>query len=123
MLKRRERRKQLKELGALRDYPLYTLQQAIDYVVSAKKAEGLRERTLTDYSKHWGYFTKWLVQYYAEVHYVSEITVDMIRNHVNYMRHDAKRYDGHKYISGEQGIGLSNTTINIRLRTLKAIFN
>lgn len=58
-------------------------------MISAKKAEGLRERTLLDYAKHWSYFKKWLVQHY-EINEVAEITVDLVRNHVNYMKHDAK---------------------------------
>ncbi|WP_326847936.1 site-specific integrase [Bacillus safensis] len=33
------------------------------------------------------------------------------------------RYDGHKYIRNDQGIGLSETTINIRLRVYCAMFN
>ncbi|MGG1553295.1 tyrosine-type recombinase/integrase [Paenibacillus ferrarius] len=118
MLKKRERR----TVVSGRSYPVYSLEQAIDYVISAKKAEGLRERTLKDYSKHWGYFAKWLNEHF-EINEVADISVDIIRNHVNYMKHDAKRYEGHKFITGEQGIGLTDTTINIRLRTLKAIFN
>lgn len=40
------------------------------------------------------------------------------------MKYDRVRYEGHKHISAEgQRLGLSDTTINIRIRTLKAIFN
>lgn len=40
------------------------------------------------------------------------------------MKYDARRYEKHKFINREnQRIGLSDTTVNIRLRTLKAIFN
>ena len=118
VLKKRERRMEVS--GKI--YPSYSLDQAINYVISTKKAEGLRERTLVDYAKHWGYFTKWLNTHY-EIKEVADIGVDIIRNHVNYMKHDAKRYEGHKFIVVDQGIGLSDTTINIRLRTLKALFN
>ncbi|MEC0123017.1 hypothetical protein [Paenibacillus pabuli] len=46
-LKKRERRA---PVGArhVRLYPEFTLEQALDFVISAKKVEGLRERTLTD---------------------------------------------------------------------------
>ncbi|WP_235550450.1 tyrosine-type recombinase/integrase [Paenibacillus sp. Soil750] len=118
MLKKRERRITVSSKA----YPTYTLEQAINYVVSTKKAEGLRVNTLKDYANHWRYFCGWLINHY-EIKDVGEINVDVIRNHVNYMKHDAKRYEGHKFITDDQGIGLSDTTINIRLRTLKAIFN
>lgn len=40
------------------------------------------------------------------------------------MKYDKQKYSGHKYIDAEkQEIGLAETTININLRTLKAIFN
>ena len=39
------------------------------------------------------------------------------------MKYDAPKYDGHKFIKSEQGIGLSDTTINIRLRVYRAMFN
>lgn len=56
--------------------------------------------------------------------FIDELTPTIIRDHINYMRYDAKRYAKHKYINSEkQTIGLSDTTVNIRLRTLKAIFN
>jgi integrase/recombinase XerD len=78
-------------------------------VIAAKRAEGLRERTLKDYEKHYGYFVKWLREHY-DVEYVHELTPAHFRNHINYMRYDAKRYDGHKYITSEQRIGLSDKT-------------
>ncbi|CAM3248319.1 tyrosine-type recombinase/integrase [Paenibacillus taichungensis] len=118
MLKKRERRMAINN----KVYPAYTFEQGINYVITTKKSEGLRERTLIDYAKHWGYFITWVEKNY-EIHEVGQITTEMIRNHVNYMKHDAKRYEGHKHIIGEHGTGHSDTTINIRLRTLKAIFN
>ena len=32
-------------------YPTYTFEQGINYVITTKKSEGLRERTLIDYAK------------------------------------------------------------------------
>ncbi len=60
MLKKRERRTAVNGKA----YPTYSLEQVIHYVISAKKSEGLRERTLIDYAKHWGYFVKWLKGFY-----------------------------------------------------------
>ncbi|MED1802929.1 tyrosine-type recombinase/integrase [Brevibacillus porteri] len=122
VLKKRAKRTPIGRRQADTGYPRLTFDQAFDLVVSAKCAEGVRERTLTGYSNHWKQFTKWLRDNY-DVEYVDELTSDHFRDHVNYMRYDAKRYDGHKFITSEQRIGLSDTTVNIRLRTLKAVFN
>lgn len=59
------------------------MEQAIDLVVAGKKAEGLRERTLKDYRKDWGYFVKSLEKNY-DIQTVNE--------------NDAVKYEGHKYI-------------------------
>lgn len=105
-------------------YPEIELYQALDMVVSVKRAEGLRSRTLRDYAKDFGYFMKWLNKYHPDVKHVHELSPSIFRDHINWMKYDAKRYEGHKY-SGhrDHGTGLSDTTINIRLRVLKAIFN
>ncbi|MGG4185217.1 tyrosine-type recombinase/integrase [Paenibacillus jamilae] len=122
-LKKRERR--VPAGGRLaREYPQLSLEQAIDFVISAKKSEGLRERSLKDYAKHYGYFVNWLREKHPDIQYVEDITTEIIRDHVAYMKFDKVRYSGHKYIPTEnQPVGLSDTTVNIRLRTLKAIFN
>lgn len=122
-LKKRERRV---PVGArvTKQYPDLSLEQAIELVIATKRTEGLRERTLRDYQKHYGYFVEWLREARPEVELVSQVTVSIIRDHITYMKYDRVRYEGHKYVSAEhQTVGLSDTTINIRLRTLKAIFN
>lgn len=122
-LKKKQRRTPVGKILDKVNYPQLTLDQAIDLVISTKTAEGLRERTLFDYRQQWGYFVSWLNDNY-EVEYVDELTPQVFRDHINYMKYDARRYDGHKYINAEQQrVGLSDTTINIRLRTLKAVFN
>ncbi|MEH6992914.1 tyrosine-type recombinase/integrase [Neobacillus drentensis] len=122
-LKKKARRKQVGEISNRKEYPKLTLNQAIDYVISGKRAEGLRDRTLRDYTNMWRYFTDWLAENY-EVETIDELTTDVFRNYINYLRYDAKRYDGHKYIDAEkQGVGLKEASINIRIRTYRAIFN
>lgn len=103
-------------------YPSLTFDQAVNLVVSGKTAEGIRERTLRDYRKDWGYFVKWLNQNY-EIKTVDELTPQIFRDYINYLKYDAVRYEGHKYIKKTDSVGLSDTTINIRLRVYKAIFN
>lgn len=110
-------------IGASKDYPKLTFDQAIDIVVSGKRVEGVRERTLKDYVKMWGYFTTWLHENY-DIEYMNDLETDVFRNYINYQKYDKQKYSGHKYIDGsKQGIGLSDTTININLRTLKSIIN
>lgn len=122
-LNKRERRTKASARTA-REYPQITLNQAIDFVLNAKKVEGLRERSLLDYEKHYRYFVTWLNEAHSDIAYVGDITTDIIRDHVSYMKYDKVRYSGHKFIPAEkQRVGLSDTTVNIRLRTLKAIFN
>lgn len=120
-LKKRKRVTKLAE--PKRDYPKLTTKQAIDIVISGKRAEGMRDRTIRDYVKMWGYFTDWLNDNY-EVEYIDDLTPEVFRNYINYMKYDKRKYTGHKYIDSEkQEIGLSDTTININLRSLKAILN
>ncbi|WP_404459307.1 tyrosine-type recombinase/integrase [Sutcliffiella horikoshii] len=121
-LNKRIKRKQAGKMSNQKEYPILTLEQAIDLVFAGKSAEGLRERTLRDYRKDWGYFVKWLESNY-EIKTVDELSPQVFRDYINYLKYDAPKYFGHKYIKNEQGIGLSDTTINIRLRVYKAIFN
>ncbi|MBS2970390.1 tyrosine-type recombinase/integrase [Metabacillus sp. KIGAM252] len=105
-------------------YPILPLQEALNIVIAGKKAEGIRERTVTDYIKTWGYFTEWMLNNYENVQTIDQITTEMIRNYVNYLKYDAVRYTGHKFIdSSKQSIGLKETTINIRLRVYRSMFN
>lgn len=122
LLKKRERRVPIKRSN-FTEYPTLTLEQALDMVISDKRSEGVRERTIQDYVKNFGYFANWLSLNY-EIQHVSDLTPDIFRDYINYLKYDARRYEGHKHINAEdQRIGLSDTTINIRLRVYKAIFN
>jgi integrase/recombinase XerD len=121
-LKKRARRSAIGQRSNGTSYPKLTFEQALDLTMAAKKSEGLRERTLYDYERNWQYFVIWLRQNY-EYETVDELSVEVFRNYVNYQKYDAKKYDGHKFITSEQPVGLADTTINIRLRCLKAIFN
>ncbi|GAA4833100.1 site-specific tyrosine recombinase XerD [Paenibacillus vulneris] len=106
------------------EYPELTLDSALDLVISVKRSEGLRERTLRDYVKDFGYFKKWLEEYHPDIQFVHELTTAIFRDHIAWMKYDAKKYAGHKYNGHkDHGVGLSDTTVNIRLRVLKAIFN
>ncbi|WP_391116657.1 tyrosine-type recombinase/integrase [Psychrobacillus sp. L3] len=121
-LNKKVRRKPVKTLSNQKDYPILTFEQAVDIVLAGKRAEGVRERTLRDYSKDWSYFVKWLNQHY-EIETVDELDVQIFRDYINYLQYDRVKYEDHKYIKSEQKVGLSEVSINIRLRVYKAIFN
>lgn len=121
---KRKKRRQLGELSSKNEYPKLSLSEALNIALAGKKAEGVRERTLKDYQKTWEYFSKWLAVNYEDVETVDQLTPNTFRNYVNYLKYDAKRYDGHKFLeNGEHGTGLAETTINIRLRCYRALFN
>jgi integrase/recombinase XerD len=118
----KKRKRVTKIQSADKVFPELSLDNAVDMVVAGKRTEGMRDRTLRDYVKMWGYFANWLLEHY-EVEYISELTPEMFRNYINYMKYDKPRYGGHKYIQEDQGIGLSDTTININLRCLRSMLN
>ncbi|MBT2574848.1 tyrosine-type recombinase/integrase [Bacillus sp. ISL-51] len=104
-------------------YPRLQLNEALELAIAGKRTEGLRDRTLFDYKKMWRYLTDWLNDNY-EITYTDELTTEIFRDYINYMKYDKPRYLGHKFIKTDNArLGLSDTTININLRCLKAIFN
>ncbi|MFD1445776.1 tyrosine-type recombinase/integrase [Oceanobacillus profundus] len=121
-LNKRIRKKPVGKMSNQKEYPKLTMEQAIDLVIAGKSAEGLRERTLRDYRNDWKYFVTWLEKNY-EIETVDELSPQIFRDYISYLKYDALKYDGHKFIKTEQGIGLSDTTINIRLRVYRAMFN
>ncbi|MGF9965332.1 hypothetical protein [Bacillus rhizoplanae] len=86
----KKKRRITKITNASKKYPKLTLQQALDIVISGKRAEGCRDRTLRDYMKMWGYFTDWLFDNY-EVEYIEELTTDTFRNYINYMKKEVNQ--------------------------------
>lgn len=119
-----KRRKRVTKLNrSNKAFPRLTFEQALDYVIAGKRAEGVRDRTIKDYMKMYGYFTDWLSENY-KIEYVDELSPSIFRNYINYMKYDKRKYSGHKYIDSEkQEIGLADTTININLRCLRSLFN
>lgn len=92
------------------------LSDALEYVYSYKRSEGLRERTLADYKRLIGMFFEYLNEYHREVVFINDVTSGMIRDYINHL------LDNHvNQKTGE--IGLSPVTINVRLRNMSAFFN
>jgi integrase/recombinase XerD len=86
----------------------------------AKKAEGLRERTLKDHQQHYGMFKNWLLFNHPSLT-LESMTSDHIRQYIQYMLYERQQYTGHPILEKKknQPIGLSPSTINIRTRTLR----
>jgi len=78
-----------------------------EFFFNAKKLEGISHRTLDDYEKHMGYITPFLT---SPVRFGEDraVTVEKIRSYQSYILHE-KQY--------------KPTTINVRLRPLKAYFH
>ncbi|MDR6883557.1 tyrosine-type recombinase/integrase [Bacillus sp. 3255] len=98
----------------------YGLEEAFDLFYSAKKSEGMRERTLGSYVSHWRYFREWFDSAYPHVNEISGITPAMIREYVIHMSTKTK-YAG--VTNREKEAGLSPYTIAFRLRDLRTMFN
>ncbi|MFC4387762.1 tyrosine-type recombinase/integrase [Gracilibacillus marinus] len=93
-----------------------TLSQAFDFVYSQKQSEGLREKTLHGYKVLYPYFTKWIGETYPEVTCINQVTSELVRNYINYLRFDKVNQK-----TGE--LGLSPYSINVKIRMLKSFFN
>lgn len=94
----------------------FTFEQAFTYFVSAKKSEGLREKTIKSYYEHFNFFNNWMNEYFSDVEKVNDLATFMIREYLNYMRDDHFNYKTKEH-------GLALLTINQRLRFLKTFYN
>lgn len=98
----------------------YSLDVAFDLFINAKAAEGVRERTKTDYTNHWRYFKEFLTDKHRDVQTINELSINIIREYINWMQFDKIQY-AENTDRKQHAKGLSPMTINIRLRTLKAM--
>ncbi|MFF2890781.1 tyrosine-type recombinase/integrase [Paenibacillus sp. NPDC057967] len=94
----------------------YTISEAFSIFFSAKKAEGIRDRTVEDYETNWKYFTDWLEEDVPAI----EITAETIRDYINYMSNKT-------LFSGvpnrpQTDKKLKTQTVITRIRTLRTVF-
>ncbi|MCG7345368.1 tyrosine-type recombinase/integrase [Sporosarcina sp. ACRSL] len=98
-----------------------TLNEALDAFIHAKQAEGVRPRTIDNYREHIRYLSDYLrTKLGYEVVYANDLTSDVIRSYIQYLRTEKPRYEGAEGRKDNR-IGLSVNTINIRLRTLRTM--
>ncbi|MED1206147.1 tyrosine-type recombinase/integrase [Heyndrickxia acidicola] len=94
----------------------FTLEQAFDYFVSAKKAEGTRKNTVRIYYENFGIFSKWFRNEYPDYTKANDLTTPIIREYLNYLKEERFNLKTKEY-------GLSDQTLNARLRFLKTFYN
>jgi integrase/recombinase XerD len=100
-----------------------TLLELFDEFVQAKRAERRRERTLKGYGRHIRYLNQWLTGNGLST-VAREISRKDIREFVNWMSYGKLQYGDHPYRpKSNEEHGLSPTTFNIRMRSIKAVLN
>lgn len=99
----------------------YELDDAFQLFYNVKRASGMRERTLADYKAHWRYFREWVDENHSGIK-LDEITSSIAWKYYIYMANGRTKYEG---VEGRELVGqaLSPTTVAIRLRTLRTMFN
>lgn len=95
-----------------------TIDDALAMFIRGKEAEGIRPGTINGYYDTVRYLREWLPD---DITYINDITADMIRGYINYLRNERTPYaeDSHRKRTDKK---LSVNTINIRLRTLRTLF-
>jgi integrase/recombinase XerD len=92
--------------------------------LEAKQKQNLRTSTLNEHIGLCKNVAKFHESRYDRSFYLSDITTQFIADYVYWMKNEAIRYDGHKYIPEHaQTVGLSDATIEGRLKYLKTFVN
>lgn len=99
-----------------------TLQEYFDMFIHIKQAEGRAPRTLQQYEENWRYFLEYLTEK-GIPHEIDALTKTVLRNYILYMKNEKVAFQNNKYKKKEhQYKGLSLSTINTRLKTLRVMF-
>src|SRR5699024_6669208 len=88
-----------------------------------RKAEGVGRRAVEDYEYSFRYLIDYLDRRGLE-HDIRNVTADLIRDYIVFMKDEAIRFEDHKYKKDEhKTVGLSPSTINTRIKSLKTLYN
>lgn len=88
-----------------------------------RKSEGVGDNAVNDYEYSFRYLKDYLNRVGVE-HDIRNVTTDLIRDYIVYMRNEAVQFEDHPFKSDrERVIGLSTSTINTRIKSLKTLFN
>lgn len=113
--------KRVKNVRTLRK-STYSLDMLFQSFKEIKRAEGRAESTLNQYEDNYGYFVEYLDRHNIK-RSVKDITKATIRDYIIYMRDKWVKFEDHKFKPEESmTVGLSPTSINTRLKTLRVMF-
>ncbi|MEK4970736.1 tyrosine-type recombinase/integrase [Cytobacillus sp. FSL R7-0696] len=91
--------------------------------ISIKKAEGRALSTIRQYEDNYGFFIEFLDRHDIK-RSMTVIDRDIIREYIVYMNERLIKFEGHKYKKESvMTVGLSPSSINTRLKTLRVLFN
>jgi integrase/recombinase XerD len=99
-----------------------TLDDAFSEFLAQKTIAGLSLRTINDHKTHYRYFQHFLSVKKKKVTFLHQVTKKLCQDYVLYMKTEKVKYDDHQTINTDQQ-GLSISTMNIRIRSLRAQFN
>ncbi|MFV8520887.1 tyrosine-type recombinase/integrase [Bacillus sp. SBS7] len=106
----------------LRTFATQTIDDLFEKFYHAKLAEGRATRTLHQYKENFRYFTYFL-DYKSLSRNIDTITTDVIRNYVVFMQNEKIQFEDHNYKPNDcKKVGLSPSTLNTRLKTLRVMF-
>ncbi|WPS88859.1 tyrosine-type recombinase/integrase [Brevibacillus halotolerans] len=119
MDKRKGKRQRTERFSVTSEYALDAL---FERFYHAKVAEGRKDRTLASYKDNYGFFVAYM-DLRGLGRDVRNVDVEMIRSYIVWMLKEKIRFEGHKFKSeAEQTVGLTPTTVNTRLKTMRTFF-
>jgi len=103
--------------------PSYTLQEAVDYVMTVKRAKNLKSRTLDGYVTNMAYWIDWTTERYGSIT-IADVTNAMLREYILWCAEEKGFYEGHPFKSefAEGKRGISPASVNVRIRVLRTFF-
>lgn len=103
--------------------PSYTLQEAVEYVMTVKRAKNLKRRTLDGYEANMTYWVEWMTERYGHIT-ITDVTTAMLREYVLWCAKEKGYYEGHPYKAefSEGRRGISAASVNVRIRVLRTFF-
>lgn len=102
--------------------PSHTLDEALDFFVQVKRANNLKKRTINGYIQNMRYFFEWVAERYGEIN-ADDVTIDMLREYVVWCATEKPYYDDHPFKGGQDRKGLAASSVNVRIRVIRAFFN
>lgn len=104
--------------------PSYTIEEAVDFVVKIKRANNLKERTISGYIQNMQYLTEWVTERYGDIS-IQDVTTDMLREYILWCSDEKEYYGGHPFKSefDRDRRGISPASVNVRIRVLRTFFS